>query len=116
MLGAWNPENQGAPLRACRRSTRWRFSFLQASRRRSWSTRGAIDSIYTQGDACEDVMYIQAGGVKLSVSHMLARNIRVEEDLIDQLFNSSENGWRGRVNFFLNKFEKLGFIGVVLHD
>jgi CRP/FNR family cyclic AMP-dependent transcriptional regulator len=24
------------------------------------------------------------------VAHMLARNIRIEEDLIDQLFNSSE--------------------------
>ena len=77
--------------------------------------------------------------------HMLARNIKIEEDLIDQLFNSSEkrlartllllarfgNGQkpqpilpalsqemlaemigttRSRVNFFLNKFRKLGFI------
>jgi CRP/FNR family cyclic AMP-dependent transcriptional regulator len=166
--------------------------------------------IFTQGDACEHVMYIQAGGVKLSVlsktgreavvamleagdffgegclagqpvrmasatataaskilfiekgemirllrkqhamsdrfiSHMLARNIRIEEDLIDQLFNSSEKRLartllllarygrqdkparmvpkisqetlaemigttRSRVNFFLNKFKKLGFI------
>jgi CRP-like cAMP-binding protein len=76
---------------------------------------------------------------------MLARNLRVEEDLIDQLFNSSEKrlartllllaryGARGqpermlpkvsqemlaemigttrsRVNFFMNKFRKLGFI------
>ena len=164
----------------------------------------------TQGDACEHVMYIQTGGVKLSVlsktgkeavvamlgpgdffgegclagqpvrmgsataitpsaillvgkgtmvrllhkqhamsdrfiSHMLARNIRIEEDLIDQLFNSSEKRLartllllarygkqdkpvrvvpkisqdtlaemigttRSRVNFFLNKFKKLGFI------
>jgi len=113
------------------------------------------DAIFTQGDACEHVMYIQSGGVKLSVlsktgreavvamlgpgdffgegclagqpfrigsataitpsaillvakekmvqllhrqhemsdrfiTHMLARNTRIEEDLIDQLFNSSE--------------------------
>ena len=76
---------------------------------------------------------------------MLARNIRVEEDLVDQLFNSSEKrlartllllaryGQKGkpdrvlptvsqetlasmigttrpRVNFFMNKFRKLGFI------
>jgi CRP/FNR family transcriptional regulator, cyclic AMP receptor protein len=189
------------------------------------------ETIFTQGDACEHVMYIQAGGVKLSVlsktgreavvamlgpgeffgegclagqalrmgsataitpstillvdkeamvqllhkqhamsdrfiSHMLARNIRIEEDLIDQLFNSSEKRLarallllarygkqdkparvvpqisqetlaemigttRSRVNFFLNKFKKLGFIeydgdlplkinssllSVVLHD
>ena len=97
---------------------------------------------------------------------MLARNVRIEEDLIDQLFNSSEKRLartllllarygqplapirvvpqisqetlaemvgttRSRVNFFLNKFKKLGFIeyngqlpitinssllSVVLHD
>ena len=28
---------------------------------------GRGDAIFTQGDACEHVMYIQAGGVKLSV-------------------------------------------------
>ena len=100
------------------------------------------------------------------ISHMLSRNIRIEEDLIDQLFNSSEKRLartllllarygkqdrptrvvpkisqetlakmvgttRSRVNFFLNKFKKLGFIeydgevplkinssllSVVLHD
>jgi CRP/FNR family cyclic AMP-dependent transcriptional regulator len=189
------------------------------------------EAIFTQGDTCEHVMYIQTGGVKLSVlsktgreavvamlgpgdffgegclagqpyrmgsataltpsaillvrkarmrqllhkqhamsdrfiTHMLARNIRIEEDLIDQLFNSSEKRLartllllarygrqdkpirvvprisqetlaemvgttRSRVNFFLNKFKKLGFIdyngelpikinssllSVVLHD
>jgi len=98
------------------------------------------------------------------IAHMLARNIRVEEDLVDQLFNSSEKRLartllllaryglpghtekvlpkvsqetlaemigttRSRVNFFMNKFRKLGFIqydgeirvndsllSVVLHD
>jgi len=79
------------------------------------------------------------------ISYMLAHNIRVEEDLIDQLFNSSERRLartllllarygkqdqpvrilpkvsqetlasmvgttRSRVNFFMNKFRKLGFI------
>ena len=192
---------------------------------------GRGETIFTQGDACEDVLYIQAGGVKLSVlsktgreavvamlgpgdffgegclagqpvrtgsataitpsvillvgrekmvhllhqqhamsdrfiSHMLTRNIRIEEDLIDQLFNSSEKRLarallllarygkqdrpirvvprvsqdtlaemvgttRSRVNFFLNKFKRLGFVeysgtvplkinnsllSVVLHD
>ncbi|MQA28743.1 MAG: cyclic nucleotide-binding domain-containing protein [Luteitalea sp.] len=171
---------------------------------------GRGDTVFTQGDPCDDVMYIQAGSVKLSVlskfgreavvailepgeffgegclagqpvrmgsatavapsailrvekekmvrllrnqhamsdrfiAHMLARNIRIEEDLIDQLFNSSEKRLarmllllarygkdeasiravpqitqetlaemigttRSRVNFFLNKFKKLGFI------
>jgi len=186
-------------------------------------------AIFTQGDPCEHVLYIQKGGVKLSVlsksgreavvailgageffgegclagqsvrmgsatamadstillvdkdqmvrllhkqhalsdrfiAHMLARNIRIEEDLVDQLFNSSEKRLartllllarygkhdqpvravptisqetlaemigttRSRVNFFMKKFQRLGFIdytdglkvnnsllSVVLHD
>jgi CRP/FNR family cyclic AMP-dependent transcriptional regulator len=185
--------------------------------------------IFTQGDPCDHVFYIQKGDVKLSVlskagreavvamlrageffgegclagqpirmgtatatsdssilivdkqrmvrllhakhalsdrfiAHMLARNIRIEEDLIDQLFNSSEKRLartllllarygkpdkpvravppisqatlaemvgttRSRVNFFMKKFQRLGFIDykdglkvnnslltVVLHD
>ena len=79
------------------------------------------------------------------ISYMLLRNIRVEEDLVDQLFNSSEKRLartllllarygkedkpekvlpkisqemlaemvgttRSRVNFFMNKFRKMGFI------
>ena len=166
--------------------------------------------IYSQGDAATCVMYLQAGGVRLTVvndvrkvavvailgpgdffgegclagqsirmgtataitpsavlvidksqmlkvlheqhalsnrfiTFMLARNIRIEEDLIDQLFNSGEKRLartllllsrygredqphgvipkvsqemlaemigttRSRVNFFMNKFRKLGFI------
>jgi CRP/FNR family cyclic AMP-dependent transcriptional regulator len=98
------------------------------------------------------------------ITYMLSRNIRIEEDLVDQLFNSSEKRLartllllarygkedrpqrvlpkisqemlaemvgttRSRVNFFMNKFRKLGFIkyngglqintsllSVVLHD
>ena len=98
------------------------------------------------------------------IAHVLARNIRVENDLVDQLFNSTEKRLarillllarygssdakprdlpklsqetlaemvgttRSRVNFFMNKFRKLGFISyngritihpalltVVLHD
>jgi len=169
------------------------------------------DTIFSQGDVCKNVMYIQKGSIKLSVvsktgkeavvamlkpgdfvgegglagqplriatatatspttllvigleemtrvlhaehalsdhfiTYMLERNIRIEEDLIDQLFNSSEKRlartllllarygkknkpqWvlpkisqetlaemigttRSRVNFFMKKFEKLGFIG-----
>jgi CRP/FNR family transcriptional regulator, cyclic AMP receptor protein len=98
------------------------------------------------------------------IAHVLARNIRIEEDLVDHLFNSSEKRLartllllarygkpeaehrvlpklsqevlaemigttRSRVNVFMNKFRKLGFIeynggikinsslvSVVLHD
>jgi CRP/FNR family cyclic AMP-dependent transcriptional regulator len=188
------------------------------------------ETVFTQGDPAKNVMYIQEGGVKLTmvnevgreavvailgpgdffgegclagqsvciatataiapttvlvieksemirvlhgehqfsdrfIAYMLTRNIRVEEDLIDQLFNSSEKRLartllllarygapgdlqktlpkvsqqmlsemigttRSRVNFFMNKFRKLGFIkyksskihidnsllSVVLHD
>ena len=189
---------------------------------------GRGDDIFRQGDACEHVMYIRSGGVKLSVlsktgkeavvamlgpgdffgegclagqpfrigsataitpsvillvnkakmirllhkqhamsdrfiSHMLSRNIRIEADLVDHLFNSSEKrlartllllarygennpsrtlpkisqetlaemigATRSRVNFFMNKFRKLGLIeyngglkvnhsllSIVLHD
>jgi len=98
------------------------------------------------------------------ISYMLSRNIRVEADLVDQLFNSTEKRLartllllarygkenqpekvvpkvsqevlaemigttRSRVNLFMNKFKKMGFIkyngglhidssllSVVLHD
>lgn len=98
------------------------------------------------------------------VSYLLSRNLRIQEDLVDQLFNSSEKRLartllllaqfgkegtadavipkisqemlaemvgttRSRVNFFMNRFRKLGFIEyngkllvhrslltVVLHD
>jgi CRP-like cAMP-binding protein len=171
---------------------------------------GAKKKVFGQGDPATNVMYIQEGGVKLSVvnetgkeavvailgpgdffgegclagqpiymatattvaptamlfiekdemiralhaehalsdrfiTYMLARNIRIEEDLIDQFFNSSEKRLartllllarygaqdhpkkvipkvsqemlaemigttRARVNFFMNKFRKLGYI------
>jgi len=98
------------------------------------------------------------------LAHVLSRNIKIEEDLVDQLFNSSEKRLarvllllanfgqevvphtaipkisqetlagivgttRSRVNFFMNRFRKLGYIdyngglkihssllNVVLHD
>ena len=191
--------------------------------------RHSGDVLYSQGDPCNSVFYIQKGGVRLRVlshagkeaivailgpgdffgegalagqplrmataittsasvllvvekqnmirllheqhelsdrflAYVLARNIRVEADLVDQLFNSSEKRLaralllfarygkhdaphhvvpkisqemlaemvgttRSRVNFFMNKFRKLGFIeynggirindsllSIVLHD
>jgi len=112
----------------------------------------------------ERVLHEQHAMSDLFIAHMLARNIRIEEDLIDQLFNSSEKRLartllllarygkhdkperavppvsqetlaeiigttRSRVNFFMKKFQRLGFIDyadglkvnnslltVVLHD
>ena len=111
-----------------------------------------------------DVLHEQHELSDLFIAYILARNIRIEEDLVDQLFNSSEKRLartllllarygkpdkpqrvlpkvsqemlaemvgttRSRVNFFMNKFRKLGFIdynggiqinssllSVVLHD
>ena len=111
-----------------------------------------------------DVIHRERAFSDMFVAHLLTRNIRYEEDLIDQLFNSSEKRLarillllahfgkdgkpevaipkisqetlaemvgttRGRVNFFMNKFRKLGFVryngelevhssllNVVLHD
>ena len=111
-----------------------------------------------------NVLHEQHDLSDLFINFVLTRNIRVEEDLIDQLFNSTEKRLartllllarygaqgdpqrvlgkvsqetlaemigttRSRVNFFMNKFRKLGFIkyngeikinnsllSVVLHD
>ena len=110
------------------------------------------------------VLHTQRGLSDRFIAHMLARNIRIEEDLVDQLFNSSEKRLartllllarygkhdkpvqavpsvsqetlaeivgttRSRVNFFMKKFQRLGFIDytdglkvnhslltVILHD
>jgi CRP-like cAMP-binding protein len=110
------------------------------------------------------VLHVEHAFSDRFISYMLSRNLRVEEDLVDQLFNSSEKRLartllllarygkedtpqkvvpkisqemlaemvgttRSRVNFFMNKFKKLGFIkyngglhidtsllSVVLHD
>jgi CRP/FNR family transcriptional regulator, cyclic AMP receptor protein len=111
-----------------------------------------------------EILHEQHGMSDRFIAYMLARNNRLEEDLIDQLFNASEKRLartllllarygkpdgprrvlpkisqevlaemvgttRSRVNFFMNKFRRLGFIdyngdlrvhdsllSVVLHD
>ncbi len=110
------------------------------------------------------LLHDQRGMSDRFIAHMLTRNIRIEEDLVDQLFNSSEKRLartllllaryglhdkpiravppvsqetlaemvgttRSRINFFMRKFQRLGFIDytdglkvnnslltVVLHD
>jgi CRP/FNR family cyclic AMP-dependent transcriptional regulator len=87
---------------------------------------------------------------EMFIAHLLSRTIRIEADLVDQLFNSSEKRLartllllanfgkdgkpepiiaqisqetladmigttRSRVNFFMNKFRKLGFISYNRH-
>ncbi len=114
--------------------------------------------------AMMEVIHREHSFSDMFVAYLLTRNIRYEEDLVDQLFNSSEKRLarillllahfgkegkpevaipkisqetlaemvgttRGRVNFFMNRFRKLGFVrnngelevhssllNVVLHD
>jgi CRP-like cAMP-binding protein len=111
-----------------------------------------------------EVIHLQRAFSDMFVAYLLTRNIRYEEDLVDQLFNSSEKRLarillllanfgkdgkpevaiprisqetlaemvgttRSRVNLFMNRFRKLGFVryngvlevypsllNVVLHD
>jgi CRP/FNR family transcriptional regulator, cyclic AMP receptor protein len=111
-----------------------------------------------------EVIHRERAFSDMFIAYLLTRNIRYEEDLVDQLFNSSEKRLarillllahfgkdekpevaipkisqetlaemvgttRGRVNFFMNRFRKLGFVryngelevhpsllNVVLHD
>ena len=86
------------------------------------------------------VIHDESAFSEMFLSHVLARTIRIEEDLVDQLFNSSEKRLarvnfgkdarpepviakvsqetlaemigttRSRVSYFMNKFRKLGFI------
>ena len=110
------------------------------------------------------LLHQQPAFSEMLLHHLLSRNIRIEEDLVDQLFNSSEKRLarvllllanfgkdakpepvipkisqetlagivgttRSRVNFFMNRFRKMGFIdydgglevhssllNVILHD
>lgn len=95
--------------------------------------------------AMVDLLCHEQAFSRMFLSYLLKRNIRYEEDLVDQLFNSSEKRLarillllshlgkdedgevtvprlsqetlaqmvgttRSRVNFFMNRFRKLGFI------
>jgi len=187
-----------------------KFFLESAGLGRRLATYARKEVIFSQGDPCQHVMYVQSGAIQLSVlsnsgkqaivavlgpgeflgegalaghpirletatatvattllvipkrqmirllhsqhafsdrfiAHMLLRNARLEADLVDHLFNSSEKRLartllllarygkenqpprllprisqetlaemvgttRSRVNFFMNKFKKLGFI------
>jgi CRP-like cAMP-binding protein len=92
-----------------------------------------------------DLLHREAGFAEVFIAYLLSRNVRIEEDLVDQLFNSSEKRLarillllahfgkesrpetvvpkvsqdtlaamvgttRSRVNYFMNRFRKMGFI------
>ena len=118
-----------------------------------------------ENNALKEVLHQERAFSDMFMAYLLARNIRYEEDLVDQLFNSSEKRLarillllthygkegiaettvvpkvtqetlaemvgttRSRVNVFMNKFRRLGFVeydhelkvhssllSVVLHD
>ena len=59
------------------------------------------------------VMHEQHALSDMFLAFLLARSMRTQADLVDQLFNSSEKRLartRSRVSFFMNRFRKLGFI------
>jgi CRP/FNR family transcriptional regulator, cyclic AMP receptor protein len=53
------------------------------------------------------VLHEEPGFSELFLAHLLSRNIRIEEDLVDQLFNSSEKRL-ARVLLLLANFGKEG--------
>jgi len=106
---------------------------------------GPTSILFIEKNEMMRVLRTEHGLSDLFISHMVTRNIRIEEDLVDQLFNSSEKRLartllllarygredqpqgilpkmsqeslaemigttRSRVNFFMNRFRKLGFI------
>jgi CRP-like cAMP-binding protein len=137
----------GQPLRMCSATTMTECTIMRIDKK-----------------SMMEVIHRERSFSDLFVAYLLTRNIRYEEDLVDQLFNSSEKRLarillllahfgkdgkpeaaipkisqetlaemvgttRGRVNFFMNRFRKLGFVryngglevhpsllNVVLHD
>ena len=119
-----------------------------AGQTRRMATASAIDRstvIIVDKDEMVRQLHARPAFADQFLTHMLTRNIRIEEDLIDQLFNSSEKRLartllllarygepgathrvlpklsqetlaemvgttRSRINFFMNKFRKLGLI------
>lgn len=118
------------------------------------ATRGTAILMVDQFDMVR-LLHEQHAMSDMFIAHLLTRTIQVEEDLIDQLFSSSEKRLarrllllarykgredsaravpaisqetlaemvgttRSRVNFFMKKFERLGFIdyknGLRVHD
>ena len=54
-----------------------------------------------------NVLHEEPSFSELFISYMLSRNIRIQEDLVDQLFNSSEKRL-ARVLLLLAQFGKSG--------
>ncbi len=118
------------------------------------AARSAVVMVVDQTDMVR-LLHEQHEMSDLLIAHLLTRTIQIEEDLIDQLFSSSEKRLarrllmlarykerkhsvravpaisqetlaemvgttRSRVNFFMKKFERLGFIdyenGLRVHD
>jgi CRP/FNR family cyclic AMP-dependent transcriptional regulator len=136
----------------------------QTARMGTATAMTACTLMIIERQAMIEVLHEQLGLSDRFITYILARNIRIEADLVDQLFNSSEKRLartllllarygrqdapnrilpkisqetlaemvgttRSRVNFFMVKFRKLGFIeyngglkvndsllSIVLHD
>ena len=62
----------------------------QQNRISSATTITACTVVRVRKDAIEDMLHEQPEFAEVFISHLLTRNVRIEEDLTDQLFNSSE--------------------------
>ena len=117
----------------------------QSQRMSTAAAMGSCTVVVVEKQEMVRQLHSQPGFADRFLTHMLTRNVRIEEDLIDQLFNSSEKRLartllllarygepegahrtlpkvsqetlaemvgttRSRVNFFMNKFRRLGFI------
>jgi len=104
-----------------------------------------VTAVVIENSEMARVLHAETAFSDRFIGYMVARNIRIEEDLVDQLFNSSEKRLartllllarygkdhqprralpkipqetlaemvgttRSRVNFFMNRFKKMGFI------
>jgi cyclic nucleotide-binding protein len=110
--------------------------FLQAAGRSVRYERGQV--IFSQGEPCINVLYLQRGAVRLSLlspagKEAVLATSAIETSSARDAFPDNRSGWRrqsrqatfssgrrARVNFFMNKFRKLGFIdydadGVMVH-
>jgi CRP/FNR family transcriptional regulator, cyclic AMP receptor protein len=79
----------------------------QTQRMATASTMGECTAMKLEKARMIQMLHEEPAFSELFVAHLLARTIRIEEDLVDQLFNSSEKRL-ARVLFLLAKFGKEG--------
>ncbi len=85
----------------------------QSLRRGSASAVTDCEVVRIEKKAMIAAINLESGFAELFIAYLLARNVRYEEDLIDQLFNSSEKRL-ARVLLILAHFGEVGRPAVVV--